>query len=110
MLRSITFYDREAPELEKCEDIPIMASYCVFVRDSGKRFKITEALNDMRVQGHPKQKTVQSYCGVPLLDRSGKMFGTICHFDFKPSSVSEIDVELMEYMAKLLETHNESGN
>ncbi|MEO8572457.1 MAG: GAF domain-containing protein [Pyrinomonadaceae bacterium] len=110
MLRNITFYDRESPDLEECEEIPILASYCVFVRDSGKRFATTEAACDERVQGHPKQKTVQSYCGVPLLDRSGKMFGTICHFDFKPSSVSHFDIELMEHMAKLLETHNETAN
>lgn len=51
---------------------------------------------------------MQSYCGVPLLNSDGKMFGTICHFDYKLSQVSQLDVELMEYMAKILERHSES--
>ncbi len=103
-LRNITFYDREHPDLEICEDIPVMASYCVFVRDSGRMFMTAEAQNDDRVQNHPKQRTVQSYCGVPLLDRAGKLFGTICHFDFKPRRIADLDVELLEYMATLLQT------
>lgn len=103
MLRNITFYDRENPDIGNCEDIPVMASYCVFVRDSGAKFMIAEAQYDDRVKGHPKQSTVQSYCGVPLLNREGKLFGTICHFDFKPGRIADLDIELLEYMGTLLQ-------
>src|SRR6187549_2412675 len=68
-LRDITFYDREAPEVESCETIPVLASYCVFVRDSGTRFATTAALEDRGLDGHPKQAQVQSYCGAPPRDR-----------------------------------------
>jgi len=102
-LRSISFYDRERPELDTCEDIPVMASYCVFVRHSGSTFMTSEARLDERVNGHPKQNELQSYCGVPLLDRKGNLIGSICHFDFKPGSISALDVELMEHMAELLQ-------
>jgi GAF domain-containing protein len=102
-LRNITFFDRQAPEQETCETIPVMASYCVFVRDSGTRFATTASIEDRRLDGHPKQAHVQSYCGVPLLDREGRMFGTVCHFDFGPGTVSELDVSLMEHLANLLQ-------
>ncbi len=102
-LRNITFYDRDRPDLESCEEIPVMASYCVFVRDSGAQFMTADARNDERVKDHPKQNTIQSYCGVPLRNEEGKIFGTICHFDFKSGPISDLDVELLEYMATLLQ-------
>jgi GAF domain-containing protein len=102
-LRSVTFYDREAPEQESCDTIPVLASYCVFVRDSGTRFATTAALEDRRLDGHAKQAHVQSYCGVPLRDREGRMFGSVCHFDFSPGSIAERDVSLMEELADLLQ-------
>jgi GAF domain-containing protein len=106
-LRNLIFYDRENPEIEKCSDIPVLASYCVFVRESGVMFATDDALQDERVLSHPKRETVQSYCGVPLLDRDGEMFGTICHFDFKPGRVADADVELLECMAPLLQSNFE---
>ena len=105
MLLNVVFYDREHPELTRSEDIPVMASYCIFVRDSKAPFMTEEARTDERVNNHPKQETLQSYCGVPLFSRDGKMFGTICHFDFEPGRVSDLDVELLEYMAILLGSH-----
>ena len=103
MLRSVIFYDREHPDMLTCEDISVLASYCVFVRDSGAMFTTHEARCDTRLTNHPKQHTVQAYCGVPLLNQNGKMFGTICHFDFQPRHTADADVELLEYMAHLLQ-------
>ncbi len=102
-LRNITFFDRENPDVDSCEDIPVEASYCVFVRDLSAAFTVSDAKRDERVANHPKRAVVQSYCGVPLLDRDGKMFGSICHFDFTPGQISDRDVELLEYMARLLQ-------
>lgn len=79
-----------------------MASYCVFVRDRGRAFATSDSLQDARVRGHPKRREVQSYCGVPLRDTNGEMFGTICHFDFRAIPISDENVELMEAIAPLL--------
>ena len=103
LLSNVTFYDREAPEAESCDTIPVLASYCVFVRDTAARFATSAALADRRLDGHPKQAQVQSYCGVPLRDREGRMFGSVCHFDLGPGSVTELDVSLMEHLANLLQ-------
>jgi GAF domain-containing protein len=107
-LRNLTFFDRENPGQETCDEIPVTASYCVFVRDSGATFSVHDAPGDARVKDHAKRDTVQCYCGVPLLDRNGRMFGSICHFDLKPGRISALDVELMEAMAGMLQNHFES--
>jgi len=102
-LHAITFYDRENPQVNASDDIPVHASYCVFVRDSGRMVAISASLTDERVVDHPKRTVVQSYCGVPLFNQQGKMFGTVCHFDTKPGKVADVYVELLEYMAQLLQ-------
>ncbi len=99
------FFDRENPMLESTPDIPVMASYCVFVRDGRNTFTTSDSLRDDRVLGHPKRQEVRSSCGVPLCDESGKMVGSICHFDFRPVPISEANVTLMEAMGPLI-THS----
>jgi GAF domain-containing protein len=101
-LHNVIFFDRQNPTVTHSDDIPVMASYCVFVRDAQAKFITHDSGKDERVQHHPKRDVVQSYCGVPLLGPDGAMFGTICHFDFLPGRVADIDVALLETMAYLL--------
>jgi len=104
-LHNVCFYDRENPAVTTCEDIPVTASYCAFVRDTGSQFATFDAPEDERLRGHPKQATVRSYCGVPLLDAEGRMFGTVCHFDFAPGIIHPVDVEILECMAGLMRNY-----
>lgn len=101
-LRNLYFFDRENPALESSDAIPVVSSYCVYVRDTGSPFKTDDSRCDPRVSGHPKQLTIQAYCGVPLVDRDGRMFGTVCHFDVKPVATDPSHVELLERVADLL--------
>lgn len=111
MLKNLYFYDRENPEELSTDEIPVMASYCVFVRDLRKKFITPNAPLDERVTDHPKQQQVQSYCGVPLVNRFGEMFGTICHFNLQPMEFNNANVDLMEIMSGLLqEWDNEHRN
>ena len=102
MLDNLYFFDRENPEQEKTENIPILASYCVFVRQTHNTFVTEDSLTDERVRGHPKHHEVQSYCGVPLLDEDGKMFGTNCHFDVLPVEISKDNVKLLEAVGPMI--------
>ncbi len=102
-LRAITFFDREQPLLDDCESVPVMASYCVFVRDSGASFRMADSRTDPRVSIHPKRGVVRSYCGVPLRDREGRMFGSACHFDYAPGPMLDQDAELLEMLADLIQ-------
>ncbi|MHC5613639.1 MAG: GAF domain-containing protein [Nostoc sp.] len=101
-LHNICFFDQDNPTEELMPDIPVMASYCVFVRSRRGTFTIPDSLQDEGLRGHPKWQEVRAYCGVPLLDENGKMFGTICHFDFRPLPISNVNVELMEAVAPLI--------
>lgn len=106
ILQNLHFFDREHPEVESSDETPVLASYCVFVRDHSRMFETSDSLQDERVRDHPKRKLIQSYCGVPLLDEDGTMFGTMCHFDFLPKQISDVNVELMEAFALLLKQHD----
>jgi GAF domain-containing protein len=114
-LRNVWFYDCQHPERETVDDIPVLASYCVFVRDAHATFRVHDSGADARVAGHPKREQIRAYCGVPLLDDMGRMFGTICHFDFRPLAISDENVALMEALAPMLQRYsagasrNESG-
>lgn len=101
-LRNLYFYDRENPHVEISNDIPVLASYCVFVRQLQQKFATADSFNDARVVDHPKRRQVRAYCGVPLMDRHGNVFGSVCHFNIEPMPTSERDVELMEALARLL--------
>lgn len=101
-LRNRVFYDRDNPATLATDDIPVLASYCVFVRDGGGAFNTDHAALDDRVGDHPKRHVLQAYCGVPLRDDFGNVVGTICHFDFEPTPISRENLELMEAVAPLL--------
>jgi GAF domain-containing protein len=101
-LHNLVFFDAENPLQESTGDIPVLASYCVFVRDLEQTFSTAQASADDRLGDHPKRNVLQSYCGVPLRDPSGAMFGTICHFNFEAVAISADTVELMEAVAPIL--------
>lgn len=102
-LRNVEFYDRERPDVSRTDDIPVMASYCVFLRDGGGMFSTPDSLVDARLESHPKRMQVRSYCGVPLVDGFGRVFGSACHFDFEPVPITPMDVELLEALAPALQ-------
>ena len=101
-LENLCFYDRENPAQLSTPSIPVLASYCVFVRDRAGPFLTPDSLQDERVHRHPKQHLVRSYCGVPLIGEDGRIFGTVCHFDLVPRPSRVEDVELLEAVATLL--------
>ena len=101
-LHNLYFFDRQQPQVDSCPEIPVMASYCVFVRNGRQTFVTPDSLDDGRTHGHAKRLEVRSYCGVPLVDEDGRMFGTICHFDHRALAISDDNVALMEAMAQLL--------
>lgn len=101
-LRNLHMIDRVDPAVERCPDQPVLESYCIYVRRTAETFITADSAHDGRVSGHPKQNVVQSYCGIPLQDEDGKLFGTICHFDFEPMPFGEDEVMLLEDVAPLL--------
>jgi GAF domain-containing protein len=75
-LRNLHLIDRDNPKIERCPDLPVLDSYCLYVRNTAKLFVMDDSLQDDRVLGHPKQQVVQSYYGIPLMDENG---GVVWH-------------------------------
>jgi GAF domain-containing protein len=106
LLHSLFFYDRERPETLTQENIPIADSYCVIIQRTLENFATSNAPKDPRTEGHPNQEVMRSYVGVPLKNRNGDLFGTICHFDHAPKSENEDQEEellFLESAAALIE-------
>ena len=100
--RNLYFYDRDNPHVEAGDDYPVEASYCVYVRDGGVPFVVEDAPNGPVLAGQAVQGQVKAYCGVPVLDRDGHTFGSLCHFDLTPVPADAESVALMEVLARLL--------
>lgn len=101
---SVFFYDRLHPTVTTSPDIPLMKAYCAEVNKGAKPFCSASTLIDA-CRG--LQKTpLQSFCGVPLIDSDGSIFGTLCHFDFSVRTLDAAGVQLMEAIAQLLREHD----
>ena len=109
ILRNLLLVDGQDPSVRRCPDLPVLESYCVYVRESVSRFQVDEARNDARVQGHPKQPIVQSYCGIPILAADGTLWGTICHFDYAPRHIDDGEVAVLEAVAPMVMRAIEEG-
>lgn len=101
---SVFFYDRLHPTVTTSPDIPLMSSYCAQVSKNAEPFCAASPSTDAR-KG-PQKTSIQSFCGVPLVDSDGNMFGTLCHFDFSARTLDPADLQLMEAMAQLLREHD----
>jgi CheY-like chemotaxis protein len=84
-LTSVWSYDRHDPE---CDEFPLDAtvdgSYCRHVRDTGMPFVVEDSERDVRVNAHSKRDIVRAYCGHPVRDGQGRVWGSLCHFDESP--------------------------
>ena len=95
-------YDRENPTVLRAQAVPDTATYCCYVRDSKGVFMTAHALLDPRTADHPAREAVSAYCGVPIMDASGEILGTLCHYDLVPRNPEQIDLELIIQVASAL--------
>lgn len=109
MLRNLILVDKEDESVSRCPDLPVLESYCVYVRDAASRFKVEAASSDRRVEGHPKQRIIQSYCGIPIIASDGSLWGTMCHFDYAPHPFEDFEVAVLEAIAPMIMRAIEDG-
>ncbi len=94
--------NRESPHAMCWTPFPVAQSFCSLIRDTGKAFVVGNALQDARVADHPARERIISYCGVPLRMASGELFGSLCHFDYRPVRFSSLDLHFLERAAALV--------
>ena len=89
---------------EYLEAVPLGTSFCQFVLRDGV-FATANSAEDRRLDGHPYQGAMVAYTGVPLVDASGELIGTICHFDVTERSLVDAEFELLQLAARILPGH-----
>ncbi|MDM0072924.1 GAF domain-containing protein [Variovorax sp. J2P1-59] len=104
-VRNLYLYDREGALLpESLGVVPLGDSFCQHAIREGA-FLTDDSRADPRVDGSPFKGVVLAYHGIPLVDKSGQLFGTLCHFDFEPRRLSDQEFEFLQEAARVLSTH-----
>lgn len=101
-LVNLYLFDRENSTALPWSPFPATNSFCSIVRDTGEAFSVSNALQDPRVADHPARHKVISYCGVPLNHPDGTPFGSLCHFDYQPFVLADLDLAHLKAAAPQL--------
>lgn len=81
--------------------VPLDISFCQFVfRDH--MFRTDNSAEDRRLDGHPYQGQLLAYHGVPLVDASGGLYGSLCHFDPQPWGISDEEFAHLQLAGTLM--------
>ncbi|MEP6991962.1 MAG: hypothetical protein ABJA80_13605 [bacterium] len=100
MLRTIEIFDRENPTLSLSSEVtPLRETYCGLTRDTNASFQTEDAMSDIRLANHPARESVLSYCGTPIRLASGRVWGSVCHFDVRPRLISAGGLAFLESVA-----------
>jgi hypothetical protein len=95
MMRNIYLYDRLGETVSKFAKVPLGDSFCQFVMAEGG-FYTSDSGQDERLQGHTYRGVLNAYFGLPLSRKPGTLYGTFCHFDFKPIVIEDIEIEFLQ--------------
>lgn len=100
MFENIYLHDKQAEVIpEFLAVVPFEVSFCQFVlRDTA--FSTVDSAADKRLDRHKYQGVVASYHGVPILDETGELAGTLCHFDVVTHPLCETEFELLEHAGR----------
>jgi GAF domain-containing protein len=80
----------------------MQTTYCSIVGETQSGLAVDDAELDDRVHTHPARERYAAYCGVPLRDRDGESFGTLCHYDPRPRIGTSGQLELLDRVAPLV--------
>lgn len=75
--------------------VPFVDSFCQYTVAEGE-FSTPASLQDHRLEGHLHRANVQSYCGLPLTDPSGALYGTFCHLDLVPQTIGDAEYSFLQ--------------
>ena len=107
-VRSIALFDRENPRLRAGTDVPMKETYCSLTPATGS-FQVHDAPADPRLAEHPARDSVLSYCGVHLVDATGRPWGSLCHYDLHPSRAAPGSLAVLEAVRPIVQRAIESA-
>lgn len=91
-------------------EFPLMPGLCASAVKSNKVYVVENALSDVRTHNHPLvqgEHGVRFYAGAPLKTYDNHNIGVLCVLDYKPYSVNQAQLELLENLAKIAIGHIE---
>ncbi|MDB5868107.1 MAG: guanylate cyclase [Polaromonas sp.] len=101
MMRNIFLYDRKGENPTTMAPMPLGNTLCQFaLADNG--FNTSNSVEDERLAGHPARGIINSYFGLPLFIEPGRVYGTLCHFDFDPKVIPDSEVPLLKAVSGVL--------
>ncbi len=99
---AISMVDKQGEQIPPIlERIPFERSYCQYSVGVGQ-FRVTDSTHDNRLNGNVFQETVQSYIGLPLTSSQGGVWGSFCHLDSAPQTITDNEFEFLKQATKLL--------
>jgi hypothetical protein len=98
VMRNVALVDKErSMDTFSLQAVPLTDSFCQFALRDG--FFLTERSgSDERLVGHPYSGVVSSYVGVPIASGEGKLYGTLCHFDFADQQIEQEEFFLLQHV------------
>jgi GAF domain-containing protein len=101
VLRNVALFDRWQPSSEKGANAPVDETFCAIVGRTDALLEVVDGRSDARFP-HMRANAVQSYCGAPIRDESGRVVGTLCHFDLMPCQVPTAELPVLTAAAQHL--------
>lgn len=100
LLRNVRLFDRENPTLHLSGAVSRFdETYCAMTCAADAPFLSADAGRDPRLVAHPARESVLCYAGVPLRLASGRVWGTLCHFDVRPRFIGSAELRLLDAVA-----------
>lgn len=81
--------------------VPFSNSFCeVAIRDGS--LVTSNTTLDKKLDGRPYQGIINSYVGLPLMQPTGELFGTLCHYDYDTQLINDDEFAFLQEAAVLL--------
>ena len=81
--------------------IPFSNSFCeVAVRDGS--LVTPDTTLDKKLDGRPYQGIIKSYVGLPLMQATGALFGSLCHYDYDTQLIDDDEFAFLQEAAALI--------
>lgn len=104
VMTNLAVYDRMDPSCEQGIDVAVEDAYCTHVGTHGKAFEFRDT-QLLALGEHRPNNPVVCYCGVVISDGSARMWGTLCHYDFKPCEMRKSDIPMLQAVAPWIYKH-----
>lgn len=102
LMRNLALVDKAGEARpEHLAAVPFQDSFCQYVLREGE-FRSGDTATDHRLDGHVYQGVLLSYHGVPVLDDSGQLFGSLCHFDPASKELNDTEFATMQRVARVI--------